>query len=130
MVNIPRCFNSLKVLGFHSVSGGQQMHLSRPRVMCKLQALILVIAQLGAQAHAYSHLTIARDANGEPQRIHALACSECVAFAPLLASAGGSAVPLLHLPARASSVIAFDAQLQPRASTLTGYRSRAPPAHP
>ena len=106
------------------------MRLFRFRALCQLQALILVIAQLGAQAHAYSHLTVSRDTNGEPQRIHALACSECVAFAPLLATAGGSAVPLLHLPARASTVIAFDAQLQFRASTLTAYRSRAPPAHP
>jgi hypothetical protein len=106
------------------------MHLSRARVLCRLQALILVIAQLGAQAHAYSHLTVARDTHGEPQRIHALACSECVAFAPLLATVGGSAVPLLHLPARVSTVIAFDAQLQPRASTHTAYRSRAPPARP
>ena len=110
------------------MSGTRQMRLSRYRALCKLQALILVIAQLGAQAHAYSHLTIARDANGEPQRIHALACSECVAFAPLLAVAGGSAVPLLHLPARASTLIAFDAQLQARASTHSAHRSRAPPA--
>ncbi len=112
------------------MSGSQQMRLSRLRVLCKLQALVLVIAQLGAQAHAYSHLTVARDANDEPQRVHALTCSECVAFAPLLATVGGSAVPLLHLPARASSVIAFQAQLQPRAATHTAYRSRAPPAHP
>jgi hypothetical protein len=112
------------------VSGNLQMRLSRYRALCKLQALILVIAQLGAQAHAYSHLTITRDANGEPQRIHALACSECVAFAPLLAAAGGSTAPLLHLPARASTVIAFDAQLQAHACTLSAYRSRAPPAHP
>jgi hypothetical protein len=112
------------------VSGSQQMRLSTMRVLCRLQALILVIAQLGAQAHAYSHLTVARDANGGPQRIHALACSECVAFAPLLATAGGSAVPLLHLPARESSVIAFEPQLQPRASTHSAYRSRAPPSHP
>lgn len=105
------------------------MRFSRTRLICGLQALILVIAQLGAQAHAYSHLSVARDANGEPQRVHALACSECVAFAPLLATAGGSTVPLLHLPARASTVIVFDTQLQPRASTLAAYRSRAPPAH-
>jgi hypothetical protein len=106
------------------------MRISRAKVLCTLQALILVIAQLGAQAHAYSHLTVSRDANGEPQRIHALTCSECVAFAPLLATAGGSAVPLLHSPARESSVVAFEPQLQPRASTHTAYRSRAPPAHP
>lgn len=112
------------------MSRRQLMRLSRSPVLCALQALILVIAQLGAQAHAYSHLTASRDANGEPQRIHALACSECVAFAPLLATAGGSAVPLLHLPAHTSTVIAIDGQLQPLAATCTAYRSRAPPARP
>ena len=106
------------------------MRLTRRPVLCTLQALILVIAQLGAQAHAYSHLTVSRDANGDPQRIHALACSECVAFAPLLATAGGSSVPLLHLPARTSTLIAIDAQLQPHPASRTAYRSRAPPARP
>lgn len=118
------------MLAFCGVNRRKLMRLSRSPVLCTLQALILVIAQLGAQAHAYSHLTVSRDTNGEPQRIHALACSECVAFAPLLATVGGSAVPLLHLPARASTVIAINAQLQPRAATHTAYRSRAPPAHP
>jgi len=112
------------------VSRRPLMRLPRRPVLCALQALILVIAQLGAQAHAYSHLTVSRDANGEPQRIHALACSECVAFAPLLATAGGSAVPLLHLPAGASTLIAIDARLQALAATRTAYRSRAPPARP
>jgi len=93
-----------------------------------LQALILVIAQLGAQAHAYSHLSASRDTNGVPQRVHALACSECVAFAPLLGAAGGSAVPLLHLPARTSTLVAIDAQQHPLAATRTAHRSRAPPA--
>ncbi|HKC15245.1 MAG TPA: hypothetical protein VKC11_00940 [Steroidobacteraceae bacterium] len=106
------------------------MGLTRRPVLCTLQALILVIVQLGAQAHAYSHLTASRDANGEPQRIHALACSECVAFAPLLATAGGSSVPLLHLPARTSTLMAIDAQPQPLPATHTAYRSRAPPARP
>ena len=110
--------------------GSQQMRVSRFRALCQLQALILVIAQLGAQAHAYSHLSATRDANGELQRIHTLACSECVAFAPLLAAAGGSAAPLLHLPAPAATVTAFAAQPPPRAAALTAYRSRAPPAHP
>jgi len=112
------------------VSGSQQMRVSGLRALCQLQALILVIAQLGAQAHAYSHLTVSRDANGELQRIHALACSECVAFAPLLAAAGGSAVALLHLPALASAVVADHAQVSSRAAALSAYRSRAPPAHP
>ena len=112
------------------MSRSQTMHLSGSPVLCTLQALILVIAQLGAQAHSYSHLTVSRDSTGEPQRVHALACSECAAFAPLLAAAGGSALPLPLLPACRSSVIAIDSQLQPRAATHTAYRSRAPPARP
>src|SRR5260221_12777905 len=99
------------------------MRLTRRPVLCTLQALILVIAQLGAQAHAYSHLTVSRDANGEPQRIHALACSECVAFSPLLAAAGGSAVALLHLPALASAVFAARALLSCRAPAPRACRA-------
>jgi hypothetical protein len=106
------------------------MRNRRTPAICLLQALILVIAQLGAQAHAYSHLTGARGSAGEPQRSHVLACSECVAFAPLLAAAGGATVPLLRLSERASSVTPAVAFLPPRVGAVTAYRSRAPPRRP
>jgi hypothetical protein len=107
------------------------MRMRRKPLLCLLQALILVIAQLGAQAHAYSHLAVApHGPDGEPQRSHVLACSDCVAFAPLLATAGGATVPILHLPARASALIAAAALSAPRAFVHTAYRSRAPPPQP
>jgi hypothetical protein len=103
------------------------------KLLLGLLALSLVIAQLGAQAHAYSHLGDARGAGGaggDPQRTHALLCSDCLSFAPLLATAGGNATPLLHLPSRTPDLIAAAALLPPRACTLTAYRSRAPPSAP
>jgi hypothetical protein len=106
------------------------------RFLLCLLALSLVIAQFGAQAHAYSHLgdargaSGARGAGGDPQRTHALLCSDCLSFAPLLATADGNATPLLHLPSRTPDLIAAAALLPPRACTLTAYRSRAPPSAP
>ena len=109
------------------------MRESKKFILCLLQALVLVIAQLGAQAHAYSHLKGThgtQGTGGEPQRVHALACTDCVAFAPLLAAAGGATVPVLHLPAHSSDLIAPAALVPPRAGTLSAYRSRAPPSLP
>ena len=42
---------------------------------------IVVVAQLGAQTHAYTHLASAPDST--QHRAHAVPCSECSTFAPL-----------------------------------------------
>lgn len=93
-------------------------------------ALIVVIAQLGAQVHAYSHGAPRLGAAADPQRGHPVWCGDCVAFAPLLATAGGTAFPVMPLPARVPTQAPAYSIALPHFFTYTAYRSRAPPAHP
>jgi hypothetical protein len=94
-----------------------------------LAAVALLLAQLGAMSHAYSHDAAAGPVPAHPTGTgsHA-ACDECLAYAPLLAAAGGlSALPLIEpqrfaLPSRAAADSLVDLSL-----TLA-FRSRAPPA--
>jgi len=100
------------------------------RLRIALIAVIAVlVAQVGAEAHAYSHLHAGShssdryDSNGR-------LCSECSAFAPLLSSADGPAplhliVPQAALTATAVAVASWISRL-----TTLAFRSRAPPLHP
>ena len=94
-----------------------------------LLALVVVVTQLGAQAHAYSHVSSHHTATS-PQHGLPVKCTDCVAFSPLLATAGGSFFPDLHLPTPVVSTIAAFNATFPRLVTLTAYRSRAPPPRP
>jgi len=90
-------------------------------------AMALLIAQFGAQAHAYSHLradSVATDQHDS----HGKLCSDCLSFAPLLATAGSPS----HLFAIAPQGVAAApgvavASLITRSST-PAFRSRAPPS--
>ena len=89
-------------------------------------ALIVLVAQLGAQAHAYSHLATAPD--NTQHHSHAVPCAECSTFAPLLAAVSNAsyAVPppvLDHEGVSALLTIAVS-----HAAICRAYRSRAPPA--
>lgn len=108
-----------------------------PRLKHRLQlrfaviaALALVVAQLGAMAHAYTHVPQTRAAAQLQQTspsVHDF-CSDCLNFAPLLAAAGAPAALPFALPqgccvAPQSQLDApFDLKL------LLAFRSRAPPA--
>jgi hypothetical protein len=88
-----------------------------------LLSLVLLIAQLGVEAHAYSHLS--SDPHGVPSTVQS--CAACVSVAPLLSMAGGShSIRLPHQPQDDSPAptrtisIAF---LLP----CPAFRSRAPP---
>ena len=90
-------------------------------------AMALLIAQFGAQAHAYSHLR-ADSAATDQLDSHGKLCSDCLAFAPLLATAGSPS----HLFAMApQGVVAAPgvavASLITRFPT-PAFRSRAPPS--
>jgi hypothetical protein len=89
-------------------------------------AMALLIAQFAAQAHAYSHLHPGSDST-EQLDSHGRLCSECLSFAPLLATAGG----LAHVsfvrpdgvaPAPDVSVLSLISR-----SPTAAFRSRAPP---
>jgi hypothetical protein len=92
-------------------------------------AIALVIAQLGAMAHAYTHVPQTRADSAQQTRpgIHDF-CSDCLNFAPLLAAAGTPAGLPFALPQGCCV-----APSSPRDSLLDlkfllAFRSRAPPA--
>ena len=94
-----------------------------------IAALALVIAQLGAMAHAYTHVPQAGAASTQQPApgIHDL-CNDCLNFAPLLAGAGTPAALPFALPQGCCV-----APPTPRDSLLDlkfllAFRSRAPPA--
>jgi hypothetical protein len=96
-----------------------------------IAAIALVIAQLGAMAHAYTHVpeTRAVSAQQTTPGVHDY-CNDCLNFAPLLAGAGALAVLPFALPQGCSI-----APSSPRDSLLDlkfllAFRSRAPPATP
>lgn len=89
-------------------------------------ALALLMAQLGAQAHAYSHI----HADSHPasqQDFHSAQCFDCLSFAPLLSSAGAPNHALVVAPQGVTA--AHDAVLVTLAiaSAPHGFQSRAPP---
>ncbi|MBS0365260.1 MAG: hypothetical protein JSR67_05490 [Proteobacteria bacterium] len=83
--------------------------------LCLLLVLLLVFAQVGAVQHRSEHGTSSQ------------VCSACLAFAPLLAAAGGKA----HLPAvaRAQAATPCHPVIAPLAGQTPqiAFRSRAPP---
>jgi hypothetical protein len=82
----------------------------------------LLWAQLGALAHAYSHLHADSATSG-----HSGLCNDCLAFAPLLASVDGpvqAAAPLALATAVAADIVIkslIERQFR------FAFRSRAPP---
>ncbi|HXI48940.1 MAG TPA: hypothetical protein VNH39_10155 [Steroidobacteraceae bacterium] len=94
-----------------------------------IAALALVIAQLGAMAHAYTHVpqTRAVSAQQTSPSVHDF-CSDCLNFAPLLAAAGAPAALPFALPQ--GCCVAPQSQLSSLLDRklLLAFRSRAPPA--
>jgi hypothetical protein len=84
----------------------------------------LLLAQLGVQVHAYSHLK--SDADGLPGQTTQL-CGQCASSAPLLSMASSSAcirVPYApHAECIAPTSLGTDARPLPHPA----FRSRAPP---
>jgi hypothetical protein len=92
-------------------------------VIARVLSLALLIGQMGAAAHAYSHLT--DDPHGLPDT--AQGCRTCHSFAPLLSAVGGSQSMLLVAPCAADNVAAADITPVARNSHYPAFRSRAPP---
>ena len=91
-------------------------------------ALIVLIAQLGAQAHAYSHLAKAPDP--VQRHAHPAPCVECSAFAPLLAAVSGVSYPVVAAAIQPPTLGGTLTVGFPRAAAHPAYRSRAPPTQP
>jgi hypothetical protein len=96
-----------------------------------IAAFALVIAQLGAMAHAYTHVpeTRAVSAQQKSTSIHDF-CGDCLNFAPLLAAAGAPAALPFVIPQAVclvpQSVLGARLDLE----ILLAFRSRAPPVTP
>jgi len=92
-----------------------------------LMAMLLLAAQFVAQAHAYSHLRAAPQ-TASPIDHHPNLCSDCLAFAPLLASAAGPGhalvVPLQGVHVAPDVVV----RTLTTATATHAFRSRAPPS--
>jgi hypothetical protein len=93
-----------------------------------ITAIAVLIAQLGAVAHAYAHVpdvhpTSTYQANTGSHDF----CSDCLSFAPLLSAAGApAALPVIEPPGRGAGVHAECRSLVDRHLHLA-FRSRAPP---
>ena len=91
-------------------------------------ALALLLAQLGAMAHAYTHVPVAQKSSlQQPVPASHDYCADCLNFAPLLAAAGAPAAMPYTAPRPDTSVEVAQAahlfELRPRLA----FRSRAPP---
>ena len=93
-----------------------------------LALVMLLVAQFGAQLHTYAH----RDAGAPDTACQTMlashgACSDCLAFTPLLLTAGTPArLPHFSGQARTSAPAHFSRTLVDQPSILA-FRSRAPP---
>jgi hypothetical protein len=91
-----------------------------------IATIVLVLAQLGAMNHAYSHVPQAaatvQDFNPAAHTI----CDDCLSFAPVLSSAASPTVVTFVPPARAIALRAVAASLLNNRLDLA-FRSRAPP---
>jgi hypothetical protein len=100
-----------------------------------IAALALVIAQLGAMAHAYTHVPQTRavatqqSASGQQSTpgVHDV-CDDCLNFAPLLAGAGTPALLPFALPQGCCAAPPAPRDSLVDLTFLLAFRSRAPPA--
>jgi hypothetical protein len=92
-----------------------------------LAALALLIAQLGAMSHAYSHdIAVGSPSTHQTAATHDL-CNDCLAYAPLLAVAGApGALPYIEPQGRDLATRATAESLL-NLSLTVAFRSRAPP---
>jgi len=93
------------------------------RLIARFLALALLVAQFGAEAHAYSHL--AKDPDGAPNATQY--CTKCLSFAHVTIAASGAphAVPNIRTEPEAP-LTAATAPL-PARSPCSSYQPRAPP---
>ena len=105
----------------------KQIPYTTPFALAVIAALVLVLAQLGAMKHAYSHVPLAAAAVQDSNpAIHTI-CDDCLSFAPVLSAAGSPTVlAFVAPPARALALRAVIASLISHRLDLA-FRSRAPP---
>lgn len=95
----------------------------RARALELLLVVALVFAQTGALLHEYSHLRPSGDATLPGQT-----CVDCLAFSPLLTTAGAAHGLPLVLPADVSTPLCHRSVPSPRRAPQTAFLARAPPS--
>jgi hypothetical protein len=90
-------------------------------------ALTLLLAQIGAVAHGYSHLRLKQDLTGTGTTSGQV-CTECLSFTPLLSAAGTpNSIVVFHPPCVHEAP--YTAVVSPSEGRTTyAFRSRAPPS--
>jgi len=97
---------------------------SSRRLIVQLLSLALLIAQLGMQAHAYSHLK--SDADGLPGQPTQL-CGQCASSAPLLSMASSSSCIRVPYAPQLADIAPASIGTEVRPLPHPPFRSRAPP---
>ena len=95
----------------------------RQRLIARLLALALLVAQFGAEAHAYSHL--AKDTDGAPNSTQY--CTKCLSYAPVTIAAGGMPHVVLIAQFDVEPALAAAAASLPTLSPRPAFQPRAPP---
>ena len=99
------------------------MFTRRSSLIARVLSLALLIGQMGAAAHAYSH--VADDPQGLPETTQG--CRSCHSFAPLLSAIGGDPSVLLVAPRATDDFFPVSAAQVPASPHHPAFRSRAPP---
>ena len=94
------------------------------RLIVNLLSLVLLLAQLGMQAHAYSHFK--SDPDGLPGTTTQL-CGQCASSAPLLSMANGSLCIRVPYQPQAERVASTSIDSSVHRLPHPAFRSRAPP---
>ena len=95
------------------------------RALGLLLVVALVIAQTGALLHQYSHLRASGDATQQGQT---QTCVDCLAFSPLLATAGAAQGLPLVLRAAVSTRLCDQGAPLPWRAPHTAFLARGPPS--
>jgi hypothetical protein len=95
----------------------------RLSLIARVLSLALLVGQLGAEAHAYSHLS--DDSKGWPGTSQS--CRACLSFAPVQAAVGGSPKAFVAAPCTGESYVPLDETLVLHAPSHRAFQSRAPP---
>jgi hypothetical protein len=103
------------------------LHLFELRIAVTA-ALLLLVAQLGAMSHAYSHdAAVGSPPTHESGASSHNPCNDCLAYAPLLAVAGAASVLPFVEPQRHGAAARHHGESVADLSLSLAFRSRAPP---
>ena len=97
---------------------------SHRRLIAHLLSLVLLVAQLGIQVHAYSHLEF--DPDSLPGTTTQL-CGQCASSSPLLSMASGTLFIRVPYQPHADGVAAMSIESTAHRLPHPAFRSRAPP---